>query len=94
MALNSDTDIMSADDSFKVSFFSLHSLSPNTSFHYYDLHGLKHFSSLQVVKRMNKVRNVKLCTSLFTVINNRTNCVVLQVIVIVFAVFFPHYGLC
>jgi hypothetical protein len=50
MALNADTDIMSADDSYKVT------------------------------KRMSNVRGVKICHSLFTVLNNRTNCVILQVL--------------
>jgi hypothetical protein len=50
MALNANGDVMSADDSFKVT------------------------------KRMYKVRKVKMCAGLFTVMNNRTGTVILQVI--------------
>ncbi len=50
MALNANGDIISADDSFKVT------------------------------KRMYKVRKVKICARLFTVVNNRTGTVILQVI--------------
>jgi hypothetical protein len=34
----------------------------------------------KVTKRMQKVRGVKLCTGLFTVMNNRTSTVVLMVL--------------
>ena len=50
LALNANGDIMSADDSFKVT------------------------------KRMYKVRKVKMCAGLFTVMNNRTGTIILQVI--------------
>jgi hypothetical protein len=50
MALHANTDIISADDSYKV------------------------------CKRMFKIRKVKLCVGLFTVINNRNGCVILQLL--------------
>ena len=50
LALNANGDIMSADDSFKVT------------------------------KRMYKVRKVNMCAGLFTVMNNRTGTIILQVI--------------
>ncbi len=75
MALNLNTDILSADDSYKV-------FLTNISYIYiFYLNGviLKLLVD-KVTKRMQKVRGVKLCTGLFTVMNNRTSTVVLMVL--------------
>ena len=75
MAVRADGDILSADDSFKVH----HCLSCGWCYTVvYVYNFFSFFDVRQVTKRMFKIRGAKNFTGLFTVVNNRTNEVILS----------------